>query len=1032
MRTLPACLVALMTLTGCPDSNPAGSTHTDQPDAGPDVDVGADTGEPDADPVCTPQEETCNEVDDDCDGAVDNGFDLAGDPGNCGGCGRICDLPRATPSCNAGQCVVTECEDGWFDVDGDAANGCESEACEPTGDEVCDGADNDCDGQVDEGFDVGNNPDHCASCGDVCALDGASAGCESGVCVIDACDPGRVDTNQMGSDGCECATSNEGEETCDGEDNDCDGLVDEDIPLDVVERCGSCDTQCAYPNAIPACQEQMCALQACEDGFVNLDGRDDTGCEYACAPQAPADTEIACDDQDNDCDGMADNGTGEGEPCPIADGLDGVLTCTQRGLACVAVDADGPVELCGSVSGVLTAAGGPYRIVCPEIGVLDGTSLVVEAGAEIETGLEADAPVRVLVAGALVGTGAAWRGVGVVLAEGSVSLTGDALRATGGQVLLDATASGELTASAVTLRGPGTGLSVQGDPARITVTGTSFIGLQVGAVVATDSPLSLPRTTLENNAVGIRLITEAPGAGVLLDAGALRSTIGPAQIGIDVVGDERDSVIFLQGTTIAQRDIDEEARMDPDQLRGLSGAATVLSDVPNRVHLRGALDRADATLPALGDLVEYAAPVGLGVAALRTLTGAPDTRVIGTGGEIAISGALVAAGTTWRDLYLSPADGATLDLTDSAVEVTIEGLEGCLIQASPDAALLLGGALIAQAPGGVSPALDGLCVAGATAAAAWDGATLAGFRRGLWLTDAAAFDISGITFEDNSIGIDLQGETLAEITGNTFLSGARRQVVSVRLRTRAGPGGAVRGNLIDQDTGDLFLNLDPDCLSTDGTTIGPNTWVRTRPGSFLLGGEQEGGDVTLRDITERAPEDAFFLTVQVPDDLIVAAGATFTVMPAGQRIVTLQGLGTAHFVVEGALTLRGPGVFLSELPLSFEPDSVGIMAATAVSGSRSDAALITIDDTAPTIGGNSRFDEVQLTGSNLRDVVGVEIHSTAPMCQVPENLCPFIANNVFRNLAIGFVLYIPASYSGVNDLDDGDGEDSVPINVERR
>ncbi|MGQ0506246.1 MAG: hypothetical protein ACT4TC_13120 [Myxococcaceae bacterium] len=45
--------------------------------------------------------ETCDGVDNDCDGVVDNGFDLTHDSANCGTCGAACD---AGTSCQASTC----------------------------------------------------------------------------------------------------------------------------------------------------------------------------------------------------------------------------------------------------------------------------------------------------------------------------------------------------------------------------------------------------------------------------------------------------------------------------------------------------------------------------------------------------------------------------------------------------------------------------------------------------------------------------------------------------------------------------------------------------------------------------------------------------------------------------------------------------------------------------------------------------------------------------------------------------------------
>ena len=72
--------------------------------------------------------EFCNGIDDDCDGNVDDGYDLQGDPAHCGECNAPCPQPGPlglAQACVDGTCVVKECPDGTFDLDLDPANGCE-------------------------------------------------------------------------------------------------------------------------------------------------------------------------------------------------------------------------------------------------------------------------------------------------------------------------------------------------------------------------------------------------------------------------------------------------------------------------------------------------------------------------------------------------------------------------------------------------------------------------------------------------------------------------------------------------------------------------------------------------------------------------------------------------------------------------------------------------------------------------------------------------------------------------------------------
>ncbi|MCA9546443.1 MAG: hypothetical protein KC613_18690, partial [Myxococcales bacterium] len=55
----------------------------------------------------------------DCDGAADEGFDLASDPQHCGACGVSCAQPGAVGRCVQGQCVVAVCEPAWMGSDCD-------------------------------------------------------------------------------------------------------------------------------------------------------------------------------------------------------------------------------------------------------------------------------------------------------------------------------------------------------------------------------------------------------------------------------------------------------------------------------------------------------------------------------------------------------------------------------------------------------------------------------------------------------------------------------------------------------------------------------------------------------------------------------------------------------------------------------------------------------------------------------------------------------------------------------------------------
>jgi hypothetical protein len=173
-----------------------------------------------------PSEELCDGVDNDCDGGVDN--DIAG---------KACDLVNVWGSCPG----VLTCVDGKETCVGD----------EPA-QEVCDGLDNNCDSVTDEGFVDSNNdgipdcltddadgdgvPDTIDNCPtipnpgqqnwDLEHL-GADKDGKGDVCDPDDDDDGVADTS-------DCQPFNNevypgGPEKCDGQDNNCNGLVDENF-----------------------------------------------------------------------------------------------------------------------------------------------------------------------------------------------------------------------------------------------------------------------------------------------------------------------------------------------------------------------------------------------------------------------------------------------------------------------------------------------------------------------------------------------------------------------------------------------------------------------------------------------------------------------------------------------------------------------------------------------------------------------------------------------------------------------------------
>ncbi len=316
--------------------------------------------------------EACDELDNDCDGQIDEAFDLTADVRHCGACGNLCDRSGAISTCNEGACELVGCFPGNIDLDGDTAgayessNGCEYRCfVSNAGEEACDGIDNDCDGELDEAFDLQGDENNCGQCGRVCGFfQVTGAECRAGVCAFDGqtdCNPGFFDIDGQQANGCEyrCSASNGGQEACDLVDNDCDGAVDEAFDLQTdVRNCGQCGAVCRFANASPSCVAGACTFDPardCNPGFHDANGRSVDGCEYACNI-SNAGVEI-CDSIDNDCNGVADDnlvdtgGACNSAPGGVATGActnSGQLICSRGGLVCMG--APGPTsEVCNAV-----------------------------------------------------------------------------------------------------------------------------------------------------------------------------------------------------------------------------------------------------------------------------------------------------------------------------------------------------------------------------------------------------------------------------------------------------------------------------------------------------------------------------------------------------------------------------------------------------------------------------------------------------------------------------------------------------------
>ena len=293
--------------------------------------------------------ELCDAVDNDCDGQTDEGFDVDSDGVTT--CGGDCDdsdpaiRPGAVEACDAADNDCDGQTDEGFDSDNDGVDSCSGDCDDaapnvhPGAVELCDAVDNDCDGAVDEDFDTDN--DGVTTCGGDCDDGQASVhpGADEACDTTDAdCDGSLVDgfsdTDQDATPDCvdedddgdfypdsvDCAPLDAAihpnvAEACDGTDNDCDDLVDEDFDVDGdgASTCGGdCDDGDAsrHPDAVEACT----GLDEDCDGIVPDDERDEDAdswliCDGDCDdddrdvhPGAPE----LCDGVDNDCSGEAE------------------------------------------------------------------------------------------------------------------------------------------------------------------------------------------------------------------------------------------------------------------------------------------------------------------------------------------------------------------------------------------------------------------------------------------------------------------------------------------------------------------------------------------------------------------------------------------------------------------------------------------------------------------------------------------------------------------------------------------------------
>ncbi len=299
-----------------------------------------------------PRAETCNNVDDDCDGTTDN------DPTDvgvaccaagaladcwvlgstaCQGGGPVClgSIPKSTCTAEVACCstgTVSDCQNSGAGTRcGTGLTVCSTGTAVCTGSvarsaETCNGVDDDCNGVLDDVTGIG----------EACSAPGllTTGSCRAAL----ACDG----TPGPGPNGLTCTQAvGPRAETCNGLDDDCDGTTDNDV-TDVGLACCSTGTlsDCQNSGAGSRCGT---GLTVCSTGTAVCTG-------------SVARSAETCNGVDDDCNGVIDDVTGIGVACS-GPGLLTMGNC-EASLACDGAPGPGPNGL------TCTQAVGPRAEVC--------------------------------------------------------------------------------------------------------------------------------------------------------------------------------------------------------------------------------------------------------------------------------------------------------------------------------------------------------------------------------------------------------------------------------------------------------------------------------------------------------------------------------------------------------------------------------------------------------------------------------------------------------------------------------------------